>query len=246
MIRLAGLPADLEQVSKSEVWWKEAWIWIATSEAFFWWIIGILFLWILIFEIAPFLPTWLASFWHNKERYARLMEEHDSLYHKRAKYWGDVKAKYNGWAANNGLPDMALENLIERAEFPTVTKARQNVHSWVQSLTGESKSLYDFCQNVLASVKECEPDDSAFKDAQAVLSNYWLKVGAAIFDEKEISRKKVYNRDFPHQSRLIKLLAYFECAVEVDLNSRKIRKPYLFDLYLDAQKRGLTYEHAKN
>lgn len=236
IIRAVGLPADIQRAEGSLEWWQELWKWAIASDALWWAIIGLLAAGMVALQIAPMLPGWLAGLWHNKERYARLIEEHDNLYKKRTDYWNLAKTKYQKWQHANGYE--GLENLIEKAKFPNVVDGLDTVHTWSRSLTGFSKGLWDFCQWSFSQ----DEKDFEFRDLQTVLSGHWQIIGGAVFDEKEISRAKIFDRHFPHQSRLVKLLAYYECVLEIQLNSRKIRKPYLFKVYKAAQRLGLTYE----
>ena len=79
-------------------------------------------------------------------------------------------------------------------------------------------------------------------DIQRDISNYWNKTAAAIYDEKEISQKKVFERHFPHQSKLLKMILYMECFLMLEFESKRLRKSFAFKLYQEAKKNGQTDE----
>ncbi len=86
ILRLVGTPADVKAADDSFSWWLQAWNRALANDAFWWVILGLLAVAMFALQISPKLPTWFASFWHNKELYSKLMQEHDDMGRARRKY----------------------------------------------------------------------------------------------------------------------------------------------------------------
>ena len=95
LVRAAGTPADFEAADGSLAWWLETWNWALDADAFWWAVMALLAIGMFALQIAPKLPSWFASFWHNKELYSKLMQEHDDNVSNRRKYWAILKTSYS-------------------------------------------------------------------------------------------------------------------------------------------------------
>ena len=246
LVWLWGLPAKLDGLNKSASFWDTVRTFILTNEQVPVAVYVVLGIGMVVLQIAPRLPIWISFMWHNSARYAALMEEHDHLVNVRRDYWGMCKQLFKYWKLkqpkNHAIQFSSLEQFSDGAHFPYVHIGQNSIAEWVKTIHSAQGSptnlLYEFCEWSLRNLKLNETKNTKFGDLQARLSNYWMKVGSSIFVEHEISYRPVYERHFPHQSRLIKLLAYFECAVDQELKSKKLRKPPLFQIYKDAKMRN--------
>ena len=243
IIRLVGTPADVKAADDSLSWWLQAWNWALANDVFWWVILVLLAVAMFALQVSPKLPTWLASFWHNKELYSKLIQEHDDMGRGRRKYWTIMKDIYNDWGIDDESYGSTLETLIASAEIPVLDTKKPNVEEWVNGLTGASASLWKHIAWVNRSDKQRDINRrEELKDIQRDISNYWNKTAAAIYDEKEISQKKVFERHFPHQSKLLKMILYMECFQMLEFDSERLRKPFAFKLYQEAKKTGQTDE----
>ena len=163
----------------------------------------------------------------------------------RSSFWRAMNLIYTSATPKEpGDPYNRLDDLIAAADPLDSREEGTTLQHWENSLSGASKTLWEFIAWAhYAKDEHVELQDDPF-ECQRVIANYWNKVGAAIYDEGEISERKVFERHFPHQSRLLKLTLYMERLVELELKSRKLRKPYAFKIYQRAKAVGETYEGA--
>jgi len=239
--RIIGFPASLNLARESESFWEGAWAWTVSYDLHFWVPMLLLAIGMLVVDLGPHLSERFASLWHNKELFSKLMQEHDDEVSSRERYWKISKDIYGSPADVDSL-FRKLGHLIEAADVPDIDLFHPDINTWSNSLSGPSKELWG---HVCWAQSQIAEDADELMSLQAKISNYWHKVGAAIFEEKQISRNKVFDRHFPHQSRLLKLILYMELCVDLDLESTKIRKPYAFKLYDKAYKARLTYERKR-
>lgn len=243
LIRAVGAPADVKAADDSLSWWLQTWNSALANDAFWWAILVLLAIAMFALQISPKLPAWFASFWHNKELYSKLMQEHDEMGKARRKYWNIMKNLYNGSGKDDESYGTTLEELIMSAEAPDFDTKSPNVAEWEKGLSGASKSLWDHIVWAYHSDhrKDIDTDDDLL-DIHRDISNYWDKTSASIFDEKEISKRKVFERHFPHQSKLLKMVLYMECMRMLEYDSGRLRSPFVFKLYREAKKSGQTDE----
>lgn len=243
MPRIVGLPTAVSQAEQSRSFWEDAWRWFLEYDLQFWIPMGLLAVGMLVIDLGPYLFQRLESLWHNKELYSKLMQEHDDMGRARRKYWTIMKDIYDGSGKDDVSYGMTLEELVIAAEAPIIDAKNPNVAEWIKGLTGASASLWNHIDWVNRSDKQRDISSrEELKDIQRDISNYWNKTAAAIYDEKEISQKKVFERHFPHQSKLLKMILYMECFQMLEFDSKQLRKRFAFRLYQDARKTNQTDE----
>lgn len=178
-------------------------------------------------------PTLLPAFTHDHKKYEETNSEHDSLHDDRVRYWEILRNSWN---------KPGLEALIDAANLPPLDLERPDFVRWQTSLDAGALDLWKLVTWTLDGDNDTENlNRGEFKKLQGRLSNYWQKIGIMVLRDRSLLRSAIYDRHIPHQLRLMKLLVFAECKIEIDVHSARVRKPFLFEIYLDA----LTHEAAR-
>lgn len=183
------------------------------------------------------------------ERHTRKFDlfekEHDELRSSRRIYWKTLRGVYAQLRATHTAWPEELEDVVALAQFPDEIIGGNPI-GWAgkarRTLSGESKILWTLAQSIYP---ENQKDESALSDqelddfdfCEGTLSNFWQKVGGWAFGTKELKAEAllIEKRYFPSQSNLLKMLAYFECALMWRVKTPGPGKQRMMEVYMYAK-----------